>query len=67
MITLLQPSPDGGGKLGAGAHGCFGAIDHGNELFGIALGMGWNFLVGTGLPFTGRKRFSCMTYVKWRK
>lgn len=43
---LLQPSPDGGGKLEFEAHGCFGGIDHSNALFMITLGMSWNFLVG---------------------
>lgn len=58
MVKSLQPSPDGGGKLGFGAHGCFGGTDRSNALFMITPGMGWNFLVGAGLLVMGRKRFS---------
>lgn len=55
MIMLLQPSPDGGGKLQFGAHGCFGGTDSSNAVFMITLGMGRNFLVGAGLLVTGKK------------
>lgn len=67
MIMLLQPSPHGGGKLAFGAYGCFGGIDCSNALFMITLGMGLNFLGGAGLLVTGRKRFSGIMDVKWRK
>lgn len=50
-----------------GAHGCFGGIDCSNALFMITLGMGLNFLGGAGLLVTGRKRFSGIMDVKWRK
>lgn len=67
MVMLLQPSPDGSGKLGFGAHGCFGGIDHSNALFMTTLGMGWNLLVGAGLLVMGRKSFSWIIAMKWRK
>lgn len=63
----LQPSPDGGGKLGSGVHGCFGGIDHNNALLMTTLGMGCNFLVGAALLVKGRKRFAWITDVKWQK
>lgn len=67
MIMLLQPSPDGGGKLGFGVHGCFGGTDHNNVLLMITLGMGCNFLVGAGLLVKGRKRFAWIMNVKRQK